>query len=126
MPWKDSDPNKAYRIRNVPSKVNFDKAELKRVLDDILSSDDVRCRVSIRTLTQCGERTKTGVFNIISRILPEKLDSPDHEWRLKSEHGEQNYYGQLLVDDHFRGFTVLYEPEPQQHKLEYVTINLPY
>jgi hypothetical protein len=116
-----SDKNRAYRVRNIPGR--YDKKQITTVLEELLESKDQHCELVVRTLTLDTSqlpRKQTATFSLVSAHLPEQLATLDcHEWRFSiSDECGQVSNEELIIDDHFRGFTVLWEPSLARHEFE--------
>ena len=103
---------RVYRVRQLPVHLG-DCGKTARFLASIapvLGSVD-----NVRVFSLAQEKPKSKTATVTFRVIPSIFDNDEQQWTLPAEDfSEQN----IIVDIHFRGFTVLNEPQLSPHVAE--------
>lgn len=109
--------SRVYRVRQLPLHLDHrsDVASfLARIVPALGTFDNIR----VFSLAQEKPTSKTATVSF--KTLPSKFDNDEQQWTLQAE----DVCGQnIIVDTHFRDFTVLNEPRHGDHTVECVLLS---
>ena len=109
-----SQDGRVYRIRQLPLHLEHSGKVapfLARLSPDLAAVDNIR----VFSLAQEKDNSKTATVKF--KTLPSIFDNDRSHWTLEAE----DICGHnVIVDVHFRGFTVLNEPRDSPHTAEWV------
>lgn len=101
-----------YRVRQLPLHLDHpsDTAHfLASIAPDLGEASNIR----VCSLAQAKQDSKTATVTF--KTIPSVFENDQHQWTLPVEsYRRQN----VIVDEHFRGFTVLNEPRQCPHTVE--------
>ena len=110
----NSRETRVYRVRQLPSHLEergSTASFLASIAPDLRAADNIR----VFSLAQDKKSSKTATVSF--KIIPSIFDNDREEWTLQAE----PFCGRnIIVDTHFRGFTVLNEPQSFLHTVEWV------
>lgn len=105
---------KTFRVRQIPHHV--DKESLPSVLSRLLSCQKDTIRVaSLAPSIDSYEIPPTKVATVVFSEWPSDLARDKHEWRKQNEFLPKA----IIIDTHFKGFTVLNDVISSEHVAEY-------
>lgn len=109
--------SRVYRVRQLPLHLDHrsDVASfLARIVPALGTFDNIR----VFSLAQEKPTSKTATVSF--KTLPSKFDNDEQQWTLQAE----DVCGQnIIVDTHFRDFTVLNEPRHGDHTVDCIAIS---
>ena len=104
--------DKVYRVRQLPLHLKDCGATayfLASIAPDLGAADN------IRVFSLAKEKPDSKTATVSFKSIPAIIDNDSEEWTLQAEIScGQN----IIVDTHFRGFTVLNEPQGLSHDVE--------
>lgn len=104
--------DRVYRVRQLPLHLDnrSDTAQFLASIAPVLGEVD---NIRVCSLAQRNRDSKTATVTF--KAIPSVFDNDEHQWTLHVE----SFFGQnVIVDIHFRGFTVLNEPRQCPHTAE--------
>ena len=115
---------KVFRLRSLPTDIQA-PADVSKLLSTALGIP--ADHVSVCSLaTTCNKwevpPSKVATLQLKSAPRPPPRAISDDEWSFPLPGGRTDQV--LLLDTHFRGLTVLNDPEPGKHEVEYVSSEL--
>lgn len=106
--------SRVYRVRQLPLYLEYrgDVAPLLAKVAPVLGAVD-----NIRVFSLAREDTDSKTATVSFMITPSIFDNDKEKWTLQAE----DVCGRnIIIDTHFRGFTVLKEPQLTLHTVEWV------
>ena len=103
---------RVYRVRQLPLHLQ-DRGETERFLAQIAQDLGPVDNIRVFSLAQDKQDSKTATVKF--ETLPSIFDNDEQQWTL---HAEVFCGRNIIVDVHFRGFTVLNEPRYSPHTVE--------
>ena len=103
---------RVYRVRQLPLHLDYpsDTAQFLASIAPVLGGVD---NIRVCSLAQAERSSKTATVTF--KTIPSVFDNDEHQWTLQVE----SFFGRnVIVDIHFRGFTVLNEPRQCPHTAE--------
>lgn len=105
---------RVYRVRQLPfhlKECGVTASFLASIAPDLGAADNIR----VFSLAQENANSKTATVSF--KIIPSIFDNDREQWTLQAE---VSCGRNIIVDTHFRGFTVLNEPQSCPHTVEWV------
>ena len=110
----NSRATQVYRVRQLPSHLKergLTASFLASIVPDVGAADN------IRVFSLAKEKTDSKTATVSFKIIPSIFDNDREEWTLETE---VSCGRNIIVDTHFRDFSVLNEPQSSPHALELV------
>lgn len=103
---------KVYRLRQLPRHLEGSSSTaifLASITSDLGAADNIR----VASLAQ--ENTDSKTATVTFKTLPSIFDNDEQQWTIQAKAFSKH---NVIVDTHFRGFTVLSEPQNSLHIAE--------
>ena len=110
----NSREKQVYRVRQLPLHLK-DCGATASFLASI--ARDLGVADNIRVFSLAKEKSNSKTATVSFKVIPSLFDNDSEEWTLQTE---VSCGRNIIVDTHFRGFTVLNEPQISPHTVEWV------